>query len=72
METTVGIGIVLSIPALDTNRMYPKNSLVGLIGSIKQLGAKKAYRNIPHDYITRRGAHNWNYWTNAIQYQLLL
>lgn len=29
------------------------------------------YRNIPHDYITRPGAHNWNYWINAIQYQLL-
>ncbi|HEX7411964.1 MAG TPA: alpha/beta hydrolase-fold protein [Bacteroidales bacterium] len=29
------------------------------------------YRNIPHDYITRPGAHNWNYWTIAIQYQLL-
>lgn len=29
------------------------------------------YRNIPHDYITRPGAHNWNYWTNAIKYQLL-
>lgn len=29
------------------------------------------YRNIPHDYITRPGAHNWNYWNNAIQYQLL-
>lgn len=29
------------------------------------------YRNIPHDYITRPGAHNWNYWSNAIQYQLL-
>jgi len=29
------------------------------------------YRNIPHDYITRPGAHNWNYWINAIQFQLL-
>lgn len=29
------------------------------------------YRNISHDYITRPGAHNWNYWTNSIQYQLL-
>jgi len=28
-------------------------------------------RNIPHDYITRPGAHNWQYWTNAVQYQLL-
>jgi S-formylglutathione hydrolase FrmB len=29
------------------------------------------YRNIPHDFITRPGAHNWNYWSNSIQYQLL-
>ena len=29
------------------------------------------YRNIAHDYISRPGAHNWNYWTNAIGYQLL-
>lgn len=28
-------------------------------------------RNIPHDFITRPGGHNWNYWTNAINYQLL-
>jgi S-formylglutathione hydrolase FrmB len=28
-------------------------------------------RNIPHDYITRPGAHNWPYWSNAINYQLL-
>jgi S-formylglutathione hydrolase FrmB len=29
------------------------------------------YRNIPHDFITRPGAHTWPYWTNAIKYQLL-
>ena len=28
------------------------------------------YRNIPHD-ISRPGAHNWVYWTNAVKYQLL-
>lgn len=28
-------------------------------------------RNIPHDYITRPGAHNWPYWSNAIGFQLL-
>ncbi|QDK81058.1 esterase family protein [Spirosoma sp. KCTC 42546] len=28
-------------------------------------------RNIAHDYITRPGAHNWNYWANAVTYQLL-
>jgi S-formylglutathione hydrolase FrmB len=29
------------------------------------------YRNIPHDYITRPGGHNWPYWTSAVNYQLL-
>lgn len=28
-------------------------------------------RNIPHDYYTRPGAHNWDYWKNSLQYQLL-
>ncbi|MFZ4724767.1 MAG: alpha/beta hydrolase [Paludibacter sp.] len=27
--------------------------------------------NIDHDYIERPGSHNWDYWTNSIQYQLL-
>lgn len=29
------------------------------------------YRNIPHDYIVRPGVHNWDYWKNAIKYQML-
>jgi S-formylglutathione hydrolase FrmB len=29
------------------------------------------YRNIPHDFIIRPGAHTWTYWTNAVKYQLL-
>lgn len=29
------------------------------------------YRNIPHDFITRPGAHNWNYWKNAVKFELL-
>ena len=29
------------------------------------------YRNIPHDYTTRPGVHNWDYWSNAVHYQLL-
>jgi S-formylglutathione hydrolase FrmB len=29
------------------------------------------YRNIPHDYITRPGKHDWPYWTNAVKFQLL-
>ena len=27
--------------------------------------------NINHDYVERPGEHNWEYWTNSIQYQLL-
>lgn len=29
------------------------------------------YKNIPHDFIIRPGAHTWPYWANAIKYQLL-
>lgn len=28
-------------------------------------------RNIPHDFISRPGAHTWEYWKNSIQYQIL-
>jgi len=26
---------------------------------------------IAHDYIERPGKHDWNYWRNAVKYQLL-
>ncbi len=32
---------------------------------------KMLERNIPHDFISRPGAHEWPYWVNAIKYQLL-
>ncbi len=35
------------------------------------LHEKLLERNIAHDYITRPGGHNWNYWTNAVTYQML-
>ncbi len=28
-------------------------------------------RKVPHDYAERPGAHNWDYWANAIHYQML-
>jgi len=37
----------------------------------KNLHQQLLYRNIPHDYIVRPGAHNWTYWTNAVKYELL-
>jgi S-formylglutathione hydrolase FrmB len=36
-----------------------------------QLHEKLAYQNIPHTFMTNPGAHNWQYWADAIQYQLL-
>lgn len=37
----------------------------------EKLHAKLLERNIPHDYITRPGVHNWDYWVNSIDFQLL-
>jgi S-formylglutathione hydrolase FrmB len=28
-------------------------------------------KNIAHDYIVRPGKHDWNYWRQALPYQLL-
>ncbi len=36
-----------------------------------KLHQKLLDNNIPHDFITRKGAHNWEYWSNAISYQVL-
>lgn len=37
----------------------------------EKLHQELLYRNIPHDYISRPGVHNWEYWNNAIKYQVL-
>jgi len=30
-----------------------------------------AAKNVPHDFISRPGDHSWNYWRNAVGYQML-
>jgi S-formylglutathione hydrolase FrmB len=42
-----------------------------LIQGNRNLHQKLMDRKIPHDYIERPGKHDWNYWRNAVQYQLL-
>jgi S-formylglutathione hydrolase FrmB len=37
----------------------------------KKLHEKMLQLKIPHDYIERPGKHDWNYWSNAVKYQLL-
>ena len=36
-----------------------------------ELHDKMVERNIAHDFIVRPGAHDWRYWSNAINYELL-
>lgn len=36
-----------------------------------KLHEKLLLNNIPHTFITNTGSHNWNYWADAIKYQLL-
>jgi S-formylglutathione hydrolase FrmB len=59
---------------------YPKDSLAIIFdcgvddffyADNQQLHAKMVSLKIPHDYIERPGKHDWNYWANAVQYQLL-
>jgi len=37
----------------------------------RQLHEKMLALKIPHDYVERPGKHNWEYWGNAVEYQLL-
>lgn len=41
------------------------------IDANRRTHAKFLALKVPHDYIERFGTHNWDYWTNAISYQLL-
>jgi S-formylglutathione hydrolase FrmB len=59
---------------------YPKDSLAIIFDCgtsdpfykpNMQLHEKLLALKIPHDFIVRPGNHNWNYWANAVQYQLL-
>ena len=36
-----------------------------------ELHEKMRYMNVAHDFISRPGVHDWNYWYNAVKYQVL-
>lgn len=59
---------------------YPKDSLAiimdcgtedYIIDMSRRTHAKMLQLKIPHDYTERPGRHNWEYWREAIKYQLL-
>jgi putative tributyrin esterase len=41
------------------------------VRSNRTLHAKLVQLGVPHDYAERPGGHTWDYWRNAIQYQVL-
>ncbi|MCC3152446.1 alpha/beta hydrolase family protein [Hymenobacter sp. BT770] len=43
----------------------------GLIDINRELHRRLVYNHTPHDYTERPGAHTWEYWQNALPYQLL-
>jgi putative tributyrin esterase len=42
-----------------------------LIESNRELHRRLVYQKVPHDYTERPGAHTWDYWENALPYQVL-
>lgn len=59
---------------------YPKDSVAitfdcgtedGLIGANRAMHDKLLRAKVPHDYTERPGKHDWAYWANAIDYQLV-
>ncbi len=66
---------VINLTYLLTNKNYPFLFDCGtedfFYPSNKKLHEKLLANNIPHDFISRPGAHNWSYWSNAVGYQML-
>lgn len=59
---------------------YPKDSIAVIIDcgtedfiiQMSRMAHQKMLSlKIPHDYIERPGKHDWDYWRNAVEYQLL-
>ena len=42
-----------------------------LIDSNRELHRRLVYAKVPHDYIERPGAHTWEYWQDALPFQVL-
>lgn len=43
----------------------------GLVEINREMHRRLVYNHTPHDYTERPGAHNWDYWQNALPYQVL-
>lgn len=66
-----------AIAAIDQRPSKPLNVIIDcgtedyMIEGNRNLHEKMVKLGLPHDYIERPGKHDWNYWRNAVPYQLL-
>lgn len=70
-ETNTVINLVHQLEGDHLKLIFDCGSSDFFYDANKRLHEKLLERNIPHDYIERPGNHDWDYWTNAIPYQLL-
>ncbi|RYY69829.1 MAG: esterase family protein, partial [Chitinophagaceae bacterium] len=65
------LAIADSITTKDLRMIIDCGVKDGFIKDNRKLHEKLLSQNVAHDYIERPGAHNWTYWSNAVEYQLL-
>jgi putative tributyrin esterase len=73
-ETYAGYAIMNMIQKIKANKL-PLIMDIGvddfLIDSNRELHRRLIYSKVPHDYTERPGGHTWEYWQEALPYQVL-
>jgi S-formylglutathione hydrolase FrmB len=79
-DTTINKQRYLDWSVVNVVEKYPKDSIAiiidcgtedRIIDMSRRTHAKMLQLKIPHDYIERPGKHDWDYWREALKYQLL-
>jgi S-formylglutathione hydrolase FrmB len=79
-DTTMNRHYYRELSVMNEMEHYPKDSIAiimdcgtedFIIQMSRMAHQKMLQLKIPHDYTERPGKHDWNYWANAVQYQLL-
>lgn len=65
------IGMIEQIKASGLKYIFDCGVDDFLIEPNRELHRRLMYQKIPHDYIERPGGHTWDYWENALPYQLI-
>jgi putative tributyrin esterase len=73
-ETYAGYAIMNMVQKIKSNKL-PIIIDIGvddfLIDSNRELHRRLVYAKVPHDYTERPGGHTWEYWQEALPYQVL-